>query len=121
MTPPLAVVESVLPERAVTFDLPPALEATQPPEVRGRGRDDVRLLVAWKHDNRIEHHRFRRTFESLRRTNEVVREIVELCLRAYRAADPQLNNRDVRGVEDHDERRQDAGGQRVETVTLAAR
>ena len=58
MTPPLAVVESVLPERAVTFDLPPALEATQPAEVRGRGRDDVRLLVAWKHDNRIEHHRF---------------------------------------------------------------
>jgi S-adenosylmethionine:tRNA ribosyltransferase-isomerase len=28
------------------FELPPALEATEPPEVRGRGRDDVRLLVS---------------------------------------------------------------------------
>lgn len=28
------------------FDLPADLEAAEPPEVRGRGRDDVRLLVA---------------------------------------------------------------------------
>ena len=52
----LAAIE--LPERAVTFELPPKLEAKEPAEVRGRGRDDVRLLVAWKHDDRIEHHHF---------------------------------------------------------------
>jgi S-adenosylmethionine:tRNA ribosyltransferase-isomerase len=28
------------------FELPPALEAREPPESRGRGRDDVRLLVS---------------------------------------------------------------------------
>jgi S-adenosylmethionine:tRNA ribosyltransferase-isomerase len=28
------------------FELPPALEASEPPEVHGRGRDDVRLLVS---------------------------------------------------------------------------
>ncbi|HEY1635907.1 MAG TPA: S-adenosylmethionine:tRNA ribosyltransferase-isomerase [Acidimicrobiales bacterium] len=31
---------------SLDFDLPPALEAREPPEVRGRGRDDVRLLVS---------------------------------------------------------------------------
>jgi S-adenosylmethionine:tRNA ribosyltransferase-isomerase len=31
---------------ALHFELPPALEATEPPEVVGSGRDDVRLLVS---------------------------------------------------------------------------
>jgi S-adenosylmethionine:tRNA ribosyltransferase-isomerase len=31
---------------ALEFELPPALEAREPAEVRGRGRDDVRLLVS---------------------------------------------------------------------------
>jgi S-adenosylmethionine:tRNA ribosyltransferase-isomerase len=31
---------------ALEFELPPELEARQPAEVRGRGRDDVRLLVS---------------------------------------------------------------------------
>jgi S-adenosylmethionine:tRNA ribosyltransferase-isomerase len=31
---------------AFDFDLPPELESNVPPEVRGRGRDDVRMLVA---------------------------------------------------------------------------
>jgi S-adenosylmethionine:tRNA ribosyltransferase-isomerase len=30
----------------LSFELPSVLEATEPPEVRGRGRDDVRLLVS---------------------------------------------------------------------------
>jgi S-adenosylmethionine:tRNA ribosyltransferase-isomerase len=35
-----------LPTSSVHFDLPPALEASEPPEARGDGRDDVRLLVS---------------------------------------------------------------------------
>jgi len=35
-----------LPASSVHFDLPPALEASEPPEARGAGRDDVRLLVS---------------------------------------------------------------------------
>jgi S-adenosylmethionine:tRNA ribosyltransferase-isomerase len=40
---------------ALAFELPPALEATEPPEARGRSRDDVRLLVGWRHDGAIRH------------------------------------------------------------------
>jgi S-adenosylmethionine:tRNA ribosyltransferase-isomerase len=47
-----------LPLETMDFELPVELEATEPPEVRGRGRDDVRLLVAWKHDGRLVHARF---------------------------------------------------------------
>jgi S-adenosylmethionine:tRNA ribosyltransferase-isomerase len=39
-----------------TFVLPDELNATEPPEARGRGRDDVRLLVARR--TRITHARF---------------------------------------------------------------
>ncbi len=35
-----------LPTSSVHFDLPAALEASEPPEARGTGRDDVRLLVS---------------------------------------------------------------------------
>jgi S-adenosylmethionine:tRNA ribosyltransferase-isomerase len=35
------------------------LEAHEPPEVRGDGRDDVALLVATRHDGRLVHARFR--------------------------------------------------------------
>ena len=38
---------------AVAFDLPPAREATAPPEARGLARDAVRLLVAHRDDGRI--------------------------------------------------------------------
>jgi S-adenosylmethionine:tRNA ribosyltransferase-isomerase len=44
---------------SLAFDLPPALEAHEPPEARGLGRDDVRLLVATRHDERLVHARFR--------------------------------------------------------------
>jgi S-adenosylmethionine:tRNA ribosyltransferase-isomerase len=39
------------------FVLPPELEATEPPEIRGRGRDDVRLLTSWRSDGRLHHGR----------------------------------------------------------------
>jgi S-adenosylmethionine:tRNA ribosyltransferase-isomerase len=43
---------------SLDFELPPALEATEPAEVAGRGRDDVRLLVARRHDVELVHARF---------------------------------------------------------------
>lgn len=43
---------------ALAFDLPPTLEAREPPEARGLARDEVRLLVATRHDGALEHRRF---------------------------------------------------------------
>jgi S-adenosylmethionine:tRNA ribosyltransferase-isomerase len=40
------------------FELPAGLEASSPPEERGRSRDDVRLMVARRTSARIEHRRF---------------------------------------------------------------
>jgi S-adenosylmethionine:tRNA ribosyltransferase-isomerase len=48
------------------FDLPAVLEASEPPEVRGRGRDDVRLLVSRRRGTEIEHRRFTELPELLR-------------------------------------------------------
>jgi S-adenosylmethionine:tRNA ribosyltransferase-isomerase len=44
--------------RLMDFELPPGLEASAPPEERGRGRDDVRLMVARRTSGRIEHGSF---------------------------------------------------------------
>ena len=41
------------------FELPGELEATAPPEERGSGRDDVRLLLARRDGPTISHHAFR--------------------------------------------------------------
>ncbi|MCB0018618.1 MAG: S-adenosylmethionine:tRNA ribosyltransferase-isomerase [Anaerolineales bacterium] len=41
------------------FDLPPTLEAGQPPEARGLARDAVRLLVSYRSDDRLVHAEFR--------------------------------------------------------------
>lgn len=41
------------------FALPPDLEAAEPPEARGLARDDVRLMVSYRADNRIVHAHFR--------------------------------------------------------------
>ncbi len=43
-----------------TFDfvLPPELEASEPPEARGLERDDVRLMVSYRADNRVQHTQF---------------------------------------------------------------
>lgn len=43
----------------IDFVLPPALEAHEPPEARGRARDDVRLLVGRRGDAEVGHHAFR--------------------------------------------------------------
>lgn len=43
---------------SVRFVLPADLEAAEPPEVRGRGRHDVRLIVARRHEGTLEHLRF---------------------------------------------------------------
>lgn len=41
------------------FELPPALEAGEPPEARGLARDDVRLMVSHYGDDAVRHARFR--------------------------------------------------------------
>jgi S-adenosylmethionine:tRNA ribosyltransferase-isomerase len=40
------------------FTLPPELEAHEPPEARGLGRDDVRLLVGRRGTGEVSHHSF---------------------------------------------------------------
>ena len=42
----------------LNFDLPPALEAHEPPEERGLGRDGVRMLVASRSDGTLTHTTF---------------------------------------------------------------
>jgi S-adenosylmethionine:tRNA ribosyltransferase-isomerase len=44
---------------SLDFDLPPELEADAPPEARGFERDDVRLMVSYRSDDRVVHSRFR--------------------------------------------------------------
>jgi S-adenosylmethionine:tRNA ribosyltransferase-isomerase len=41
------------------FDLPRELEAGEPPEARGLARDEVRLMVSYREDDRVVHSRFR--------------------------------------------------------------
>jgi S-adenosylmethionine:tRNA ribosyltransferase-isomerase len=48
-----AVAVNVASADALDFELPTELEATEPPEVRGRGRDDVRLLVAHRRSGEL--------------------------------------------------------------------
>jgi S-adenosylmethionine:tRNA ribosyltransferase-isomerase len=43
----------------LTFDLPPHLEAAEPPEARGTARDDVRMLVAHRTTGDLTHTTFR--------------------------------------------------------------
>ena len=50
---------------ALAFDLPPRLEAAEPPEARGLERDDVRLMVARRGDAGIVHATFRELPELL--------------------------------------------------------
>src|SRR5256714_6553603 len=44
---------------ALQFELPQRLEAHEPPEARGLARDEVRLMVASRHDGRIAHAQFK--------------------------------------------------------------
>jgi len=41
------------------FELPAELDVHEPPEARGLARDEVRLMVAWRHGGRLAHARFR--------------------------------------------------------------
>ena len=47
------------------FVLPAELEAGEPPEARGLARDEVRLMVSYRADNRVIHTRFRNLPEYL--------------------------------------------------------
>jgi S-adenosylmethionine:tRNA ribosyltransferase-isomerase len=42
----------------LSFDLPPGLEASEPPEARGMTRDAVRMMVAYRAGLRLEHSTF---------------------------------------------------------------
>jgi S-adenosylmethionine:tRNA ribosyltransferase-isomerase len=44
---------------SLDFELPPELEAGEPPEARGLMRDEVRLMVSYANDDRVVHSRFR--------------------------------------------------------------
>ena len=44
---------------SIAFELPPALEAREPAEVRGEGRDDVRMLVSNRATGEMTHAHFR--------------------------------------------------------------
>jgi S-adenosylmethionine:tRNA ribosyltransferase-isomerase len=46
------------PLNVLDFTLPKSLEATAPPEARGLRRDQVRLLVSYINNNRLEHRHF---------------------------------------------------------------
>jgi len=48
------------------FDLPPELGASEPPEARGLARDEVRLMVSYRSDDRVVHTRFRNIGDFLR-------------------------------------------------------
>ena len=45
--------------QTLDFQLPPELEAGEPPEARGLARDEVRLMVSYLADNRVRHTQFR--------------------------------------------------------------
>ncbi len=52
-------------ETRLAFELPPELEASEPPEARGLARDEVRLMVSYLADNRVIHSCFRNIAEFL--------------------------------------------------------
>ena len=50
--------QSGFPITTFDFVLPPELEASEPPEARGLERDNVRLMVSYRADNRVQHTQF---------------------------------------------------------------
>jgi S-adenosylmethionine:tRNA ribosyltransferase-isomerase len=44
---------------ALHFEVPPELEAHEPPEARGLARDEVRLMASYRADDHVVHARFR--------------------------------------------------------------
>src|SRR5712672_1499189 len=60
-SPPFRLVNAGMSDLTpLDFTLPPALEASEPPEARGLARDEVRLLVSYRSDDHIVHTQFRR-------------------------------------------------------------
>jgi S-adenosylmethionine:tRNA ribosyltransferase-isomerase len=57
---------------SLDFQLPPELEAHEPPEARGVARDHVRMLVSHLADDRVEHRRFDNLPDVLRPGDVVV-------------------------------------------------
>lgn len=51
----LSVVEKM---KSIDFHLPSELEAIKPPELRGLNRDDVKLMISYKSDNKVVHDNF---------------------------------------------------------------
>src|SRR5216110_466505 len=51
---------------ALDFELPKQLEAHEPPELRGSGRDDVRMLVSDRASGAVAHAHFRELPQFLR-------------------------------------------------------
>src|SRR2546423_1453883 len=63
---PFRLISSTIPDNTVLdFDLPPELEASEPPEARGLARDEVRLMVSYRSRNRVVHTQFRHIGEFL--------------------------------------------------------
>lgn len=62
---PMLLNGQPLPEPTLRFMLPPALEAGEPPEVRGLARDEVRLIVSSRAKNTVVHTRFRQIVDFL--------------------------------------------------------
>src|SRR2546421_9002870 len=63
---PFRLISSTIPDNTVLdFDLPPELEASEPPEARGLARDEVRLMVSYHASNRVVHTQFRHIWEFL--------------------------------------------------------
>jgi S-adenosylmethionine:tRNA ribosyltransferase-isomerase len=60
------VSAAVVIEPPADFTLPPELAAHEPPEVRGQGRDDVRLLVSRRHGRAVRYGRFAQLPDLLR-------------------------------------------------------
>ncbi len=56
---------SALTINALDFEVPTELEASEPPEARGLARDEVRLMVSYRADNRIVHTQFRQLADFL--------------------------------------------------------
>src|SRR5258708_6665448 len=57
---------------SLDFTLPPELKAHEPAEIRGTGRDDVRLMVSHREDDLVEHAHFRDLPRFLRRGDLLV-------------------------------------------------
>ncbi len=53
------MIKSISNIKTLDFDLPPELEASEPPEARGLARDEVRLMVSYRADNQVVHTQFR--------------------------------------------------------------